>query len=73
MSETRLTIEQIITAVNQLKPDEMAILEKHLSQLRRERMRELTKQVRQHTAHISETRIYNAVNQAIVEVREGQS
>ncbi len=43
MSETRLTIEQIIAAVNQLKSDEMAILDKHLSQLRRERMRELTK------------------------------
>ena len=57
MSETRLTIEQIIAAVNQLKPDEMAILDKHLSQLRRERMRELTKQARQRTAHISETEI----------------
>ena len=70
MSETRLTIEQIIATVNQLKPDEMAILDKHLSQLRRERMRELTKQARQRTAHISETEINNAVHQAIVEVRE---
>lgn len=70
MSETRLTIEQIIAAVNQLKSDEMAILDKYLSQLRRERMRELTKQARQRTAHISETEINNAVHQAIVEVRE---
>ncbi len=73
MPETRLTIEQLITVVNQLGPDEMVILDKHLSQLRRERMRELTKQVRQRTAHISESEIKNVVHQAIVEVREGQS
>ena len=73
MSETRLTTEQIIAAINRLEPGELTILDKHLSQLRRERMRKLTKQVRQRTAHISETEIDNAVNQAIAEVREGQS
>ena len=73
MSEMRLTIEQIIAAVNQLEPGELIILDNHLSQLRRERMCELTKQIRQRTAHISETEINNAVHQAIVEVRKVQS
>ncbi len=73
MSGTKLTVEKIIAAVNQLEPHEMAILNKHLSKLRRERMRELTKQARQRTTHISETQIKNAVHQSIVEVREEQS
>jgi tRNA uridine 5-carbamoylmethylation protein Kti12 len=73
MSETRLMVEQIIAAVDQLELEELTMLNKHLSKLRRERMRELTKQARQRTARISETEIDNAVSQAIVEVREGQS
>jgi len=72
MSETRLTVEQIIDAVNQLELEELTMLNKHLSKSRRERMQELTKQARQRTAHISETEVKNAVHQAIVEVREGQ-
>ena len=72
MSENRLMVEQIIAAVNQLELEELTMLNKHLSKLRRERMRELTKQARQRTAHISETEINNAVHQAIVEVRERQ-
>ncbi|MBM3235568.1 hypothetical protein FJZ31_04650 [Candidatus Poribacteria bacterium] len=72
MSETSLTVEQIIAAVNQLELEKLTMLNKHLSKLRRERMRELTKQVRQRTAHITETEIENAVHQAIVEVRKGQ-
>ena len=72
MSENRLMVEQIIAAVNQLELEELTILNKHLSKLRRERMRELTKQVRQRTAHLSETEIDNAVSQAIVEVRDGK-
>ncbi|MBC8230517.1 hypothetical protein H8E77_13300 [bacterium] len=72
MSENRLMVEQIIAAVNQLELEELIMLNKHLSKLRRERMRELTKQVRQRTSHISETKIDNAVSQAIVEVREGK-
>ena len=73
MSEARLTVEQIIAAVKQLEFEELTMLNKYLSQLRRDRMRELTKQIRQRTAHISGTEINNAVNRAIVEVRERQN
>jgi len=39
MSETRLTVEQIIADVNQLEFEEFTMLNKYLSQLRHERMR----------------------------------
>ena len=47
MSETRLTVEQIITAINQLEFEELKMLNKHLSQLRRERMRDMTEAKRE--------------------------
>jgi hypothetical protein len=47
MSETRLTVEQIIAAVNQLELEELTMLNKHLSKLHREKMCDLAETERE--------------------------
>jgi hypothetical protein len=65
MPVVQLTLEQLIEAIRQLTPEEMARLDLELSECRRDRLRALTQSVRQRTQKIPEAGIEQAVEDAI--------
>lgn len=73
MPVVQLTLEQLVEAIRQLTPDEMARLDLELSEIRRERLRMLSQSVRQRTQNIPEAEIEQAVEDAIRAVRTSAS
>jgi hypothetical protein len=69
MPVVQLTLEQLVEAIRQLTPDEMARLDLELSEMRRERLRMLSQSVRQRTQNLPEAEIEQAVEEAIRAVR----
>jgi hypothetical protein len=73
MPVVQLTLEQLVEAIRQLTPDEMARLDLELSEMRRERLRMLSQSVRQRTQNLPEAEIEQAVEEAIRAVRTSAS
>jgi hypothetical protein len=72
MPVVQLTLEQLIEAIRQLTPEEMARLDLELSECRRDHLRMLTEAVRQRTQQVPEGEIEQAVEDAIRAVRTSQ-
>jgi hypothetical protein len=72
MPVIQLTLEQLIEAICQLTPEEMARLDRALSEYRRDHLRVLTESVRQRTQEVSAAETHQAVEGAIRAVRTSQ-